>query len=209
MNYLFGNKKLNQTLQKIISYKDMANDILIAGGVSIYINDNMINSKRRHHDFDFYVDIKNMPKIRTYMKELGATFLKDTLSHFDDDLGCDIIINDIKVELIPYQLKDNTIYVDRAYYNEGNDNWTFYRSGILKLLPIKEIFEKIKMYNNIEVKVMKKDFSYALKYYLYKYENIKRNKDKKDIAYLKNIINLDKAKKLVKLFIDKKVITKA
>ena len=65
------------------------------------------------------------------------------------------------------------------------------------------------MYNNIEVKVMKKDFSYALKYYLYKYENIKRNKDKKDIAYLKNIINLDKAKKLVKLFIDKKVITKA
>lgn len=183
-HYLFTNEELNETLKIILSEENLRDNIYIAGGISCYL-DNEIKSIRKHHDFDFYVDIHNMNKVRQGLDKIKATVIRDSLIEDGEEKGLDVIINGIKAEFVPFALINNKIKILRNY-NKNKYSWKDGSSLFINNKSIYDIFENITVYNHIPFRKIKSNVLYAIKKYLYDNDINNREKDIQDIKYLEN-----------------------
>lgn len=198
--YLFTNNELNYTLQYILSEKDIRDHIYIVGGISIYL-DNQIKSIRRHHDFDFYVDVHDMPKIRYGLEKINAITLNDSLLTDGEESGIDVLINGIKIEFIPFELIDNKIKIIKKYY-DNIGSWQDGGSVFLNGKTLYEAFETVTLYNSYNIKKIKTNILYAIKKYLYDNKINTREKDYQDLKYLENNMHINLSNIMYKNDID-------
>lgn len=170
--HINSNKKVLDKIEKETSNINVK--LYIAGGIVPYLLLNQ-DSNRLHSDIDLICDIKDMNTLRTlgqkysvYQKQL------DSLNFKNKDYGFEIFINNIKVGIYPFIIKNKIIY----QYSYDAQTKTFKT----KTIQVENITDYLMKYQSSDNKI----------YHTMSLEFIKMSKEK--AGRKKDILDLQKIK---------------
>lgn len=111
MKEKFSFEKVKNTIKFIQnSHPFLKENLIIAGGVVPYLIYQKA-STRKHQDIDFICELSSIPKIKEILREQGFYNEKlDSKYIWKKESGFEIIINNIKVGIYPFESKNNSIY---------------------------------------------------------------------------------------------------
>ena len=109
----FSLEKLQSIIFHILSDNRLKQILYLSGGLAFFLATKE-KSDRMHEDIDFIVNIKDMPYVRSYLKE-NKLYQKELDSlYFENgrygDYGLKVIIDNVPVSFSPFIIKEKDIY---------------------------------------------------------------------------------------------------
>lgn len=170
----FSLEKLQSIIFRILSDNRLKQILYLSGGLAFFLATKE-KSDRMHEDIDFIVNIKDMPYVRSYLKE-NKLYQKELDSlYFENgrygDYGLKVIIDNVPVSFSPFIIKEKDIY-QRIINTKLN-----LKEARMYHIPITDYVDKIIMDDDY-ININTIEFMKAIK------EIPNREKDKYDISLI-------------------------